>query len=41
MSNARVAFVSKTSEVFRDAGTYNTRMTTDKKEYVSLSLIHI
>ncbi len=35
MSNARVAFVSKTSEVFRDAGTYNTRMTTDKKEYVS------
>lgn len=35
MSNARVVFVSKTSEVFRDSGTFKTRTTPDGKEYVS------
>lgn len=35
MHNARVAFVTKTSEVFRDSGTFNVRQTPDNKEYVS------
>ena len=35
MSNARVAFVTKTTEVFRDSGRYETRQTPDGKEYVS------
>lgn len=35
MSNARVAFVTKTTEVFRDSGHYDTRTTPDGKEYVS------
>lgn len=34
-SNYRVAFVTKTTEVFRDSGTFNIRRTPDKKEYVS------
>ena len=33
--NARVAFVSKTTEVFRDSGHFDTRITPDGKEYVS------
>jgi len=33
--NARVAFITKTTEVFRDSGTFNTRQTPDGKEYVS------
>lgn len=35
MLNARVAFVSKTTEVFRDSGHFDTRITPDGKEYVS------
>lgn len=35
VSNARVAFVTKTTEVFRDSGCYETRQTPDGKEYVS------
>lgn len=35
LSNARVAFVTKTSEVFRDCGRYETRQTPDGKQYVS------
>lgn len=35
MSNARVAFVTKTTEIFRDSGCSNTRITPDGKEYVS------
>lgn len=35
MLNARVAFVSKTTEVFRDSGHLDTRITPDGKEYVS------
>lgn len=35
MLNARVAFVSKTTEVFRDNGHFDTRITPDGKEYVS------
>lgn len=35
MSNARVAFVTKTTEVFRDSGRYETRETPDGKEYIS------
>lgn len=35
MSNARVAFVTKTTEVFRDSGRYETRQTPDGKEYIS------
>ena len=35
MSNARVMFVSKTSEVFRDSYHFNTRQTSDGKNYVS------
>lgn len=33
--NARVAFVTKTTEVFRDSGHFDTRTTPDGKEYVS------
>lgn len=33
--NARVAFVTKTTEVFRDSARYETRSTPDGKEYVS------
>lgn len=35
VSNARVAFVTRTTEVFRDMGRYDTRLTPDGKEYVS------
>lgn len=35
MNNARVAFVTQTSDVFRDSGCYNTRETPDHKAYVS------
>ncbi len=35
MSNARVLFVNKTTEIFRDSGVYDTRFTPDKKEYKS------
>lgn len=35
MSNARVVFVTKTTEVFRDSGSFNTRRTTDGKDYIS------
>lgn len=35
VSNARVAFVTKTTEMFRDSGRYDTRLTPDGKEYVS------
>lgn len=35
MLNARVAFVSKTTEVFCDSGHFDTRITPDGKEYVS------
>lgn len=35
LSNARVLFVNKTMELFRDSGIYDTRMTPDKKEYKS------
>lgn len=35
MSNARVAFVTKTTEVFRDSGQFNTGRTPDGKEYVT------
>ena len=35
LSNARVAFVTKTTEVFRNSNTFNTRQTPDNKEYVS------
>lgn len=33
VSNARVMFVNKTTEIFRDSGTFNTRITPDNKEY--------
>lgn len=35
VGNARVAFVTRTTEVFRDSGVYDTRTTPDGKEYVS------
>lgn len=35
LSNARVAFVAKTTEVFRDSGRYETRQTPDGKTYIS------
>ena len=35
MNNARVAFVTQTSDVFRDSGCYNTRETPDHKSYIS------
>lgn len=35
LSNARVAFVTKTTEVFRDSARFNTRTTADGKEYIS------
>ena len=35
LSNARVAFVTKTTDVFRDSGCSNTRQTPDGKVYVS------
>lgn len=35
LSNARVAFVTKTTEVFRDSCRFNTRTTPDGKEYIS------
>ena len=33
--NARVAFVTRTTDIFRDGGKYETRTTPDGKEYVS------
>jgi len=35
MSNARVLFVNKTTEIFRDSGIFDTRVTPDGKEYKS------
>lgn len=35
LNNARVLFVTKTTEVFRDSNHFNTRLTPDKKEYIS------
>ena len=34
MNNARVVFVTKTSEVFRDCGRFDIRQTPDKKDYI-------